>query len=74
MALGDDVDLEEILQKTEGFTGADIRCLCNLAGQCAIANNLNADSISQNDFISALQNMKASISEELLQKYKSWNS
>ena len=36
LSLGSDVDLEGLVQRTEGFTGADLRQLCQAAGLLAV--------------------------------------
>ena len=72
MKVSANIKLDEIAQQTEGFTGADLQSLCNLAGQCAITRDLQAENIIQQDFEKALDNMIPSVSDDLLIKYKQW--
>jgi len=65
--------MDEIITKTDGFTGADLRSLCNIAGQIAITKyKENTIQINQDDFQKALLQMKCSVSAESIQKYQSW--
>ena len=72
MPIDKNVDMEEILEKTDGFTGADLKNLCNIAGQHALMRNIEAESVTNDDFLAVLQNLTPSVSAELVQKYKSW--
>ena len=72
LSISDSVTTEAILPKTDGFTGADLRSLCNQAGQAAITRDFNANSIDLRDFRTVLSKMKSSVSPNMISKYKTW--
>lgn len=80
--LGDDVDLDSLAKRTEGFVGADIESLCREAAMTAGRNLVNSTppeeveetagevSISMNDFESALEEVTPSVDEDVQEKYE----
>lgn len=76
--------LDEIASRTDGFSGADMKILC----QEALMEPVRAMSINEmrnvaaanvrpvtfNDFINALQCVRASVSQDDLQQYVDWNN
>ncbi|MCD6467692.1 MAG: AAA family ATPase, partial [Thermoplasmata archaeon] len=50
--LADDVDIDELAEKTEGYTGADIAAVCNEAVMTAIREHINKGNgkIKKEDF------------------------
>jgi transitional endoplasmic reticulum ATPase len=58
--LAADVDLEMLAQKTEGFSGADLRALVNEAGMQALirlADGGGEEAVTAEDFVRALENL-----------------
>lgn len=70
MPLETDVDLESIAKRIEGFSGADIKMLCNEAGMAAYRRN--ADRIKMMDFENTLSSLTPSLSQEVIAKYVNW--
>ncbi|MEM2979882.1 MAG: CDC48 family AAA ATPase [Thermoproteota archaeon] len=70
MLLDPDVDLESIANMTEGFSGADLKMLCNEAGITAYRRE--GESVKMADFEKALTHMAPSISHEEIAKYTNW--
>jgi len=70
MPLGDGVNLEEISERTEGFSGADLEALCREAGLNAIRKD--KDDVTEEDFKEALQRIKPSITRQMEERYKSF--
>ena len=70
MPLEDDVDLEEISEKTDGFSGADLEALCREAG----LNTLRRDGekVSKKDMEEALRKIKPSITPQMEEKYRAF--
>ena len=68
--LGSDVDLETIAERTEGFSGADLKILCNEAA--LIAYRQEKDMIEMRDFEKALTFITPSITSEEVKKYQRW--
>lgn len=61
--LADDVDIAKIAQQTDGFSGADLKFLCQQATENALEKALqtgNTAPISQADFVAALPSVKPS--------------
>jgi fidgetin-like protein 1 len=75
-------DLEYIEQQTEGFSGADMKSLCQEASlnpireQKDIRNIAVSDlrPISKMDFELALESTRPSVSQEDLKQYEEWNA
>ena len=56
-----DVDINDLVEPTEGFTGADIKSLVREAGLNAIRKNLDkTDYVTKEDFNEALLKVKSS--------------
>jgi transitional endoplasmic reticulum ATPase len=67
--LAKDVDLEKIVERTNGFSGAEIAAITNRAGIAALKRYVNGKSssvkeieITQNDLIDAIRKVKPKIS------------
>ena len=67
--LAKDVDLEKIVERTNGFSGAEIAAIANRAGIAALKRYVNGKSssvkeieITQNDLIDAIRKVKPKIS------------
>ncbi len=72
--LADDVDLEEIARKTEGYSGADLEALVREAALQALRENINTDKVAMDHFMKALQKVKPSISQNFVRFYEEWGS
>lgn len=70
MPLGLDVMLEELAQRTAGFTGADLEDLVRRAGLLALRENLRALEVSRLCFERALADARPSVSAEALREYE----
>ncbi len=69
MSLAGDVDLEELVRRTDRFTGADIAALCMKAAQLALRRDLEAKAVAQADFLAALQETLPSVTEAMEREY-----
>ncbi len=82
MKLADDVDFIELAKRTEGFSGSDIRDICQSAQIKVIrelfesgqANNKQAQPrpLSMEDFLQILEERKPSVSQDTLPLYERW--
>ncbi len=70
MPLGEDVNLKEISEKTEGFSGADLEALCREAGLNAIRKDKSV--VTEEDFKEALKKIKPSITPRMEERYKAF--
>jgi transitional endoplasmic reticulum ATPase len=64
------VDLKELAKRTEGYSGADLDGVCKEAGLTALRENPKAKEVTEKHFDAALEKIKASITEEEMERYK----
>jgi transitional endoplasmic reticulum ATPase len=65
MPLHDDVDLERLADKSEGYSGADIEGLCREAAMAAVRKNWKSTPVKMKHFEEAMKEVRASLSPEL---------
>lgn len=70
MPLSEDVDLEELVNKTENFSGADIENLCREAGMMAVRESMDSSKVAMKHFERALSKISPSITPELIKQYE----
>ncbi|KAG9301685.1 hypothetical protein G9A89_016756 [Geosiphon pyriformis] len=70
MPLLPDVDLDEIAQQTNMYTGADLKNVCREAAMTALRESRDADQVTMNHFLEALKIVRPSLTEEMLGQYK----
>jgi len=70
MPLAEDVDLEELARRTEGYTGADLEDLVRRAGLQALRADLQAAQIPMRFFEEALKETRASVTAEMEKEYQ----
>ncbi len=70
MPLADDVDLESLVERTRGYTGADLEDLTRRAGLNALRENLEAREVSMRFFEAALAETRASVTPEMEKEYE----
>ncbi len=70
MPLADDVDLDELADKTERFTGADLEDLTRRAGLIALRQSLTASTVTKENFAMALQEVRPSVTAEAEREYE----
>jgi SpoVK/Ycf46/Vps4 family AAA+-type ATPase len=75
--------LEEIVQKTDGYSGADLRSLCTEAafetlrgmrGDIKSMSSANVSPMTITQFESSLRKVKASVSPDEITQYLEWNT
>jgi len=75
-------EIEEIVERTEGFSGADLRSLCQEAAMGPIRESVKMISridesdlppICFNHFSAALRSVRPSVAQKDLDAYISWN-
>ncbi|MGH9339470.1 MAG: CDC48 family AAA ATPase [Acidobacteriota bacterium] len=70
MPLADDVDLEEIAGRTNGYTGADLEDLVRRAGLLALREDLETERIPMRLFETALKETRASVTPDMEREYE----
>ena len=70
MPLADDVDLEDLADRTPGYTGADLEDLVRRAGMQALRENIHATEVPMRYFERALEEVRASVPPETEREYE----
>jgi transitional endoplasmic reticulum ATPase len=70
MPLADDVDLASLARRTPRFTGADLEDLVRRAGLFALRGSLGATQVTASDFERALDETRASVTQEMEREYE----
>ncbi len=71
MPLADDVDLDVLADKTDGYVGSDIESVCREAGMDALRNDIDTEEVTMKDFDTAIDDVKPTATEENLKRYRS---
>ncbi len=70
MSLAKDVNLEDLVKITEDFTGADIAAVCKKAGRFAMREDINAEQVSQKQFLAAIEETGPSVTPDIMDSYE----
>jgi transitional endoplasmic reticulum ATPase len=70
MPVADDVMLNELVERTENFTGADIASVCKKAGRLALREDLNAIVVRRKHFMESLKLTEPSVTEDMVRYYQ----
>ena len=70
MPVGDDVNLEVLAERTQGYTGADLEDLVRRAGLQALREDVNAGVVPMRLFEEALKETHASVTPEMEEEYE----
>ncbi len=68
--LASDVKIDELLEITDNFTGADIESFCREAAMVALRENINKRKVSKNHFKEALKSVHPTITDEIIKFYQ----
>ncbi|GAA5821309.1 hypothetical protein JCM11251_004562 [Rhodosporidiobolus azoricus] len=72
MAVGEDVEVEELAELTEGCSGAEVASICQDAALSAMEDDINASSIGRGFFLQAARSVRRRITPEVVQEYEEW--
>jgi len=72
MPLAEDVDLEFLAIRTEGYSGADLAALVREAAMLALREDVNATKVHMRHFMRALEVIKPSITQDMMKFYEEW--
>jgi AAA family ATPase len=73
-----DVDIEKLVEMTDGYSGAELVGICRSAGRVALTRGLQAGTevgelcIEMEDFTTAIAKMPKQITPEMLRGYEEW--
>jgi len=70
MPLAKNVNLNEIVKKTEGYTGADLEALVREAGLLSLRESIDSKDVKKKHFDEALKKVKPSVTKSTLDVYK----
>ena len=70
MPLAKDVSLEELAEKTVGYSGADIDAMCREAAMLALRSDINAKEVRMAHFDAAMSEARGSLTDEIIKYYK----
>jgi SpoVK/Ycf46/Vps4 family AAA+-type ATPase len=74
LPISKDVDILDIAQRTENFSGADLLNLCNEAAMCAATKDFDADKISKCDFEDVLTYLRPSLTSKQIEFYQKFEN
>ena len=69
MPLAEDVDLEDLVKRTDQYTGADIASICRKAGRLSLREDMNAVEVPQRHFLAALEDVGPSVTPDTMKYY-----
>jgi transitional endoplasmic reticulum ATPase len=70
MPVTDDVNIDELVDRTQNFTGADIAYVCKKAGRLALREDLHAVIVKKKHFNEALKTTEPSVTEDAIKFYQ----
>ncbi|KAH8352622.1 hypothetical protein KR084_005340 [Drosophila pseudotakahashii] len=72
MPISEEVDMEKLVQLTEGYSGAEIQAVCHEAALRALEQSFEAEQVKWVDFLHALEAVPPRTSPELLKLYEDY--
>ena len=70
MPLAKDVSLDELAERTTGFSGADIEAMCREAAMIALRSDISAKEVKKVHFEKAMSEARGSLTDEVVKYYK----
>ena len=70
MPLAEDVDINKLIEQTEGYVGADIESMIREAAMLALRENINQDKVSMKYFEAAMKKVSSSVTKGDVERYK----
>jgi len=72
MPISEEVDMEKLVQMTEGYSGAEIQAVCHEAALRALEQSFEAEQVKWVDFEHALESVPPRTSPDLLKLYEDY--
>ncbi|HEY9702355.1 MAG TPA: AAA family ATPase, partial [Allocoleopsis sp.] len=73
MPLAKDVKIDELVEKTDGYVGADIEAVCREAAMLALRDDMNSRDVKMKYFLDALKKVRPSTSKDIEKMYEQFN-
>jgi AAA family ATPase len=73
MAVAEDVDLDEVGERLDGFSGAEIVNICDEAIHYAMRESFDVEAVGKRHFDLALKNAVPQITPSIRRKYEKWS-
>ncbi len=70
MPLAKDVDINKLVEKTEGYVGADVESVCKEAAILALRRDMKSKEIKIKDFEEALKKVNPSVNKDVQKAYE----
>jgi transitional endoplasmic reticulum ATPase len=70
MPLADDVTIDELVRRTEGYVGADIESVCREAAILALRDDMDSAEVNMKYFKEALEKVPPSITDDVMESYE----
>jgi transitional endoplasmic reticulum ATPase len=70
MPLAEDVDIDALAERTQGYVGADIEAVCREAAMVALRQDMKSKKITADHFEEALRRIRPSVTKEVEETYK----
>lgn len=70
--IDNEIDVENLVERTEGYSGAEIQAVCQEAALKGLEEDFNISVIKQNHFNYALDSVKPRTSRQLLELYENY--
>ncbi len=70
MKMAKGVDVDTLVEKTEGYAGADIAAVCREAGMLALRENIKAKEVGMEYLLAALLKVRPSVNKQIEAAYK----
>lgn len=72
MPIADDIDIKNLAEMTENYSGAEVSAICQEAAMFAMQEDISIDQIQQRHFQKSLEVVKPRITDALLQFYANY--
>ncbi|XP_063975896.1 ATPase family gene 2 protein homolog A [Diachasmimorpha longicaudata] len=72
MPIDADVNISDLVDLTDGYSGAEVQAICHEAALKALEENLNASSVSKEHFKAALSSVKPRTPRALVEMYEEY--
>ena len=69
MSLAKDIKIDELVDVTEGYVGADIESVCREAAILTLRTDIKADNVKMSFFKDALKKVRPSVNKEIEKAY-----